>query len=388
MDLWVMATEWNSYAKKPGYLYLGDYNIANLKSVTFKYVTNKTASSTTGRMAVLLMKNKQDVDLAVDDSNAVASAILTQRSTADRKYPIDASMTITDTDYSGPVWLCIDPSGTRIWVLDVVLTFEESATPTPAPATPTPTATATPIVTVTPTATATPIVTVMPTETPVATATPDNVETEDFVFDPDLLGVQAGNSSSDHSVYNSADGKVINIRSGYSGWDGAKAYQWLITDHRDTYSNAPGYVYLGRYDLSKVHKITFDYVANESSFENVVSLVTDATGATTVASATVTSATGNLNKPVSKGEMTISDVDYVGDVWLKIAPNTSNKRLFVSNLTFAMIKEAEAPTATVAPAPTGEATTMPTLAMLALIAIVSGGMAVYMARKQKRSAEE
>ncbi len=394
-----MATEWNSYAKKPGYLYLGDYNIANLKSVTFKYVTNKTASDLNGRMAVLLVKNKQDVDLGVDDSNAVAKAILTQRSTADRKYPIDASMTIEDTDYSGPVWLCIDPSGTRLWVLDVVLTFENSATPTPAPATPTPTVTSSPVVTPTPEATTapatttTPEATVTPTETPTAapTQTPDDVETEDFVFNPDDLGVQAGTSTSDHSIYDSADGKVVNIRSGFSGWDSAKAYKWFITDHRGAYDKVPGYVYLGRYDLSKIHKITFDYVANEDSFENVVSLVTDSTGATTVAAATVTEATGNLNKPVSKGEMTITDKNYSGDVWLKIAPNTSNKRLFVSNLTFAMIKEpaaSAAPTATVAPTPTGEATTMPMLAMLAMLAIVSGGMAVYMARRQKRSAEE
>ena len=49
-------------------------------------------------------------------------------------------------------------------------------------------------------------------------------------------------------------------------------------------------------------------------------------------------ATVSVISSLKNGEMTITDKNYSGDVWLKIAPNTSNKRLFVSNLTFAMIK--------------------------------------------------
>lgn len=363
----MFITNWASAAKKPGYVYLGDYSMSDFSGITFQYVVD---SATPDNYVSLTTDNTGATKIASAHITSAEYVKITSSSSN------DGEMEILMKDYSGPVYLYIEPLTARMFVGGV--TFEHASgsqttqKPTAEPNV-TPSATAKPTVapTTQPTTApatneATPTEAVTPSDptqtpevTPPITARPGySIVEKGILFDDwTQYGVQWVGTGATVEDYNS-DG-VVNLRCSYRSWDKDQEYFWLISNW-DAGKN-PSSLYLGdNYDMSLVTKVTFDYVVSGSTASldaNKVYLTSDAAGENKLAVYDIQERTADLADPI-KVTMEILDKTYKGPLYLYIEYNV---RMFVANLEITAYTEVSNTT----PAPTAAPTQAPTKAPVA-----------------------
>ena len=188
-----------------------------------------------------------------------------------------------------------------------------------------------------------------------------STETPDYVLateaDYNALGVKSAGSTAKYPAdYVSDDGKVNNFRTASKAVGGV-TYQWLIpqwTNHKVSS------LYLGDagFDMSRVEKITIDYLSNKDTATtkvNTISLSKDKDGAEKVATIDVTSFPAGSMTEKYTVELNVVDATYNGPVYLYL---DTDVRMFIGNLQVTLKAVTEAP-ATEVPATEAPATEAP-----------------------------
>lgn len=116
--LWLISN-WDSN-RNPSSLYMGsDYDMSQITSITFDYVTNKTGS---------LNNNRVSLTKDAEGTQVVAVAQITENTTANLQNPKNLQMEIIDSTYKGDVYLYIEYQ-TKMFVGNLKITGTDSFAP-------------------------------------------------------------------------------------------------------------------------------------------------------------------------------------------------------------------------------------------------------------------
>ena len=169
-----------------------------------------------------------------------------------------------------------------------------------------------------------------------------------------MVGVSA--PADDYFGEDNSGEKVHNLRCNYSQWDSEQEYFWIISDWANA-TRQPGWIYLGKQDMTIIESISFDYVSDGANTTgNKVSITKDKEGTEVIAYGMVVEYNGIMSGNPNNVEMEILDNDYNGDIYLYIEYET---RFFVGNLVFLTEDDGTTPTPSPEPTPTPEKTATP-----------------------------